>query len=72
MKIRVKGTAPVNQKVIVNGGVIAQRNDTMFTAEIIIEDKETEITATAGDYLGQNHIVSGSFGTGILFPPATA
>ncbi|ULB35579.1 MULTISPECIES: hypothetical protein [Proteiniphilum] len=52
LKIRVKGTAPVNQKVIVNG-VIAQRNDTMFTAEIIIEDKETEITATAGDYLGQ-------------------
>jgi hypothetical protein len=53
LKIKVKGTAPVNQKVIVNGE-IAQRNETMFTAEIILRDNDTQIIATVGSYLGQN------------------
>lgn len=53
LKITVRGTALANQNVVVNG-VVARREGTRFAAEIILCDNDTQITAVAGNYLGQN------------------
>ncbi|HOB73443.1 MAG TPA: hypothetical protein PKG54_02855 [Phycisphaerae bacterium] len=52
LKIRVRGEAPLDDQVTVNG-VVAQRAGRTFTAEIVLREKETDIVAATRGSLGQ-------------------
>lgn len=52
LKIRVRGSAPLDDPVTVNG-VRAQRAGRAFTAEVVLRDKETDIVASTRGVLGQ-------------------
>lgn len=43
----------MNRRIMVNG-VTALRDHTRFTAEIVLRDRETTITAASDDYTGLN------------------
>jgi hypothetical protein len=51
--IQVSGQAPPRDLVTVNGSPV-QREGTKFTAEILLRQKETEITATSGGKFGRH------------------
>ena len=53
LTIRVSGQAPLGCPVTVNG-TPAQRTGTSFTAEIILDQKQTEITAASGGKFGRH------------------
>ena len=53
LKIKVEGVAPMDRRIIVNG-VTALRDHKRFTAEIVLRDRETTITAASDDYTGLN------------------
>jgi len=53
LRIRVSGQAPLRDRVTVNGSP-AQREGTKFTAEILLRQRETEITAASHGILGQH------------------
>ena len=53
LKIRVSGKAPLQDQVMVNGSP-AQRAGTNFTTEILLRQKETEITAASRGRFGQH------------------
>ncbi len=53
LMIRVSGKAPMRDQVTVNGSP-AQRAGTKFTAEILLRQKETEITAASSGRFGRN------------------
>lgn len=57
LEIQVTGQAPLDDRVMVNE-VVARRAGTRFTAELVLRDKETEITATSNGRFGrQTHSV---------------
>ncbi|MEN6426412.1 MAG: hypothetical protein ABFE13_13710 [Phycisphaerales bacterium] len=57
LKICVSGQAPAQDSVVVNG-VSAQREGTSFRADIVLQQKDTQITAVAEGSLGrQEHRV---------------
>ena len=53
LRIRVSGQAPMRDRVTVNGSP-AQRAGTKFTAEILLQQKETEITAASHGKFGRH------------------
>lgn len=53
LKIMVKGEAPQQSNVTVNG-IPAKREGSVFISEIVLKDRETEITAKADGWFGQN------------------
>jgi len=53
LKIRVSGHAPSRDRVTVNG-ITARRAGSSFTSEIILRQKETEITATSDGNSGRH------------------
>jgi len=53
LKIAVKGEAPLDVKVVVNG-ITAKRSGTQFTAEVLLSERETEITAESDGWFGEN------------------
>ncbi len=52
LKIRVRGEAPVRDRVTVNGGM-AEREGHFFTADVILRHKESTITAMAEGVSGR-------------------
>lgn len=53
LKIEVRGEAPLHSVVKVNG-LIAKRSGTEFIAEIVLQEEETDIVATAEGWFGHN------------------
>lgn len=53
LKIKVQGEAPPNCDVTVNG-ITAKVVGTRFVSEVVLKEKETEITAKADGWFGQN------------------
>ncbi len=57
LKIDVRGTAPLRDRVTVNG-VPAERDGTAFRAQVVLRDKETDLVAAAeGSYGRHQHVV---------------
>lgn len=52
--IKVQGEAPFGSNVTVNG-IQAKRSGTKFIAEVLLNDKETEIIAKTDGWFGQNN-----------------
>lgn len=53
LKIRVAGEAPLSDQVLING-TPAHREADNFVTEVVLRNKETDITATMGDRLGHH------------------
>ena len=57
LKIQVSGTAPLSERVTVNG-TVAERSGTAFRTQIVLKDKETDILAVGeGSYGRHQHQV---------------
>lgn len=53
LRIQVTGSAPLRDRVTVNG-TLAERAGTKFTAEVLLREKETDIVALADGSYGQH------------------